>query len=208
VKQNVFCLSALLGFSALLVTAPQAVAAPLTFTLDSSACCGTGPFGTITLTQNGAGDVLFSEVLNAGIGFVKTGAGDAIAFSISGNPSISIANLTPGFAVDASPKSSPFGPFNYAIICTTACGNGGSAPFLGTLSFDILLPGLTPADFIKTAGYYFASDLIDANASGTPTGNVAASAVQPAATPEPASLLLCGFGLIGLGISRRRRRSS
>ena len=29
------------------------------------------------------------------------------------------------------------GDFEYGVLCTTACGSGGSSPFTGTLSFTI-----------------------------------------------------------------------
>jgi hypothetical protein len=207
VNTAVFC-----ALSAFLSLAPMARANTLNFTVGISACCGSGPFGTVTLTQNGVNDVLVTETLNSGIGFVKNDAGDALDFSIIGDPTISIFHLTSGFIVATTPKSSSYGPFNYAVHCSSACGSGTTAPYFGTLSFDVVATGLTPESFIASAhGYYFASDIINKNVSGNPTGNVAAGGFSGGnsnaapAVPEPASLFLSGAGLIALGLLRKPR---
>lgn len=188
------------GFGAILAVLAIAPAVNAT-TLNVSACCGSGPFGTVTLSQDGANTVLVTETLASGVGFVQTGAGDALAFSITGDPAIAITNLTAGFVQDSSPKSSPYGPFNYGISCGTACGSGGSSPYFGTLSFDVNAAGLTPGSFTTTGGYMFASDIIDNNVDGKPTGNVAGAG---STVPEPTTLSMLGAGLLGLGFIRRR----
>ena len=203
------------GLGAMLAVLAIAPAVNAT-TLDVSACCGSGPFGTVTLTQNGSGDVLVTETLFSGIGFVKTGAGDAIAFSITGDPSITIANLTSslgtgtssGFAQDGTPKSSPYGPFMYGISCTAACGSGGSSPYFGTISFDVQAAGLLVSSFTTTGGHMFASDVINNNIlvdqdgkMVNPTGNVTDGG---GTVPEPTTISMLGAGLLGLGFIRRR----
>ncbi len=199
------------GFGAMLVALALAPAANATI-LNVSDCCGSGPFATITLAQDGTNTVLVTETLVLGIGFVKTGAGDALAFSITGDPSITITNLTAGFAQDPTPKSSPYGPFNYGVSCTSACGSGGSSPYTGVLSFDVNALGLTPASFTTTGGHMFASDIINTNIlvdqdgkMVNPTGNVTdGGGTSP--TPEPATLSMLGAGLLGLGFIRSRVR--
>src|SRR4051812_489096 len=49
------------------------LASATSFALNQSACCGTGPFGTITLSQYDVNSVNVLVNLNAGIGFVDTG---------------------------------------------------------------------------------------------------------------------------------------
>jgi len=198
------------------LTAARANATTLTFNLDQSATGPTGNGGTVTIDDAIANTVHILVTLNPGYEFVKTGAGDALAFNISGDPAITIASITSGFALGPTNVSeSPFGKFNYSVSCTTGCGNGGSNPNPGPLSFDVQLTGVTVLQFVgSTKGYYFASDLIGPGPEGAPrTGNMASlgpnnSTTDVAAVPEPASLTLLGTGLMFVGQRLRRRRSS
>src|SRR5215469_11125672 len=116
--------------------------ADLIYTLNQQACsggCAPGPFGTVDLHQVNSTTVSVTVTLLNGAQFVHTGAGDALAFNILGDPAISVSNLTSGFAVDPNPPvhASTFGNFDYGIVCTvpTGCGNGGSNPNPGPLLF-------------------------------------------------------------------------
>src|SRR5215831_17262877 len=65
-----------------------------TFNLTSDHCtggCGTAPFGTVMLTQNGA-NVDVTVTLNAGYKFVKTGAGGDMYFLFD-NSLITLASI-------------------------------------------------------------------------------------------------------------------
>ena len=77
------------------------------------------------------------------------------------------------------------GDFEYGVLCTTACGSGGSSPFTGTLSFDIT-DTLTLASLQQNPdGNVFAMDVIAPNGN---TGIIDASVITPPITaPEPAS---------------------
>jgi hypothetical protein len=196
------------------LTASPASATSITYFLNQSGTGPVGTAGTITLDDAGADSVDILVTLNEGYGFVKTGAGDALAFNILGDPVITIDGITAGFAIGPEHEDeSPFGTFHYSVSCTTGCGNGGSQPNLGPLSFDVHLTGITVDSFIANSdGYYFASDVIGPGADGVPlTGNVAANGLVITKTdvtpvPEPTSLVLLGSGLIGSVYKWRRKR--
>lgn len=190
---------AFLAVVALLALAPPAHAS-LVFTLNLDGCtggCGISPFGEVTLTQDGANaDV--QVTLFHGDEFVKTGAGDALEFDISGDPSITITGLTSGFATGGAATASTFGSFDYSIVCT-GCGHGASHPLPGPIDFTVENTLIT-AFTTNNHGIYFTSDIIGTDCG---TGNVAGNGVGRSAVPEPFSFSLVGAGLIGLGLFRR-----
>ncbi len=172
-------------------------AADLVYALTQSGCsgdCGPGPFGTIDLHQTDLGTVTVTETLASGVLFVRTGGPhEALGFNVSGDPSIVIAGLTPGFSYVGAASLAPFGSFDYALACS-GCGNGGSSPLAGPLSFTLSRSdhgALSIDDFMANSNsYFFASDVL----SNGNTGNVAALAgiVAPHIISEPplGSLLL------------------
>jgi hypothetical protein len=193
------------------VPATAATAVYSLSTVDNGAGLGAGPFGTVTVEELG-GSLRFTETLNSGVR-IHDGNNNhnAFSFSLAGAPSITVSGLTAGFEVVAGAVTAPpFGGFNYAIDCTTACGPGFGGGFAGPLSFTVsAASALTLASLASTfydnSEVFFATDLVITSGQ---TGNVGAT-VTPSAVPEPASwaMFIGGFGLIG-GAMRRRQRGN
>jgi hypothetical protein len=201
----------------LIVCSSIAKADQLQFTLSVSGCTGGCyvPAGTVTLTQDAAAvDVrvdLTQPASGFGTGFIDTGGNGksnshtTFVFNIAGQPSITISNLSTGFAYPADTNGdSPFGTFGYGIDCIT-CGNGASNPTPPPLLFTVGLTSgsLSINNFTGNAnGYYFAADIFSAQ-----TGNTGAVAAPGpgVAVPEPSSLALFGFGLFAAtGVIRKK----
>jgi hypothetical protein len=189
----------------LLVSAPNANADTFLFTSDHcTGGCGTAPFGTVNVNQNGTTvDVLVT--LSAGYSFVKTGAVDFQAFKFNG-VGVVLADITVDphipalLAATGAFNGNGTGTFTFGINCPS-CGGGASDDFTTPISFHVA--NATVADLTQpnNLGNIFVADVLAPNGN---TGPVDVS-TPPVSTPEPTTLTLLGVGLFGAGIVVRKR---
>ena len=135
-------LSAGVCAAALLTAVPGARADTITFKSTSDHCGGSGGClnggsgGTNYRDRDGGEHTRFSVSLASGVGILGTGAGGgaSLGFNLDGNQTITFSSLTSGFAVTGGNNTTGAqtihmdgaGDFEYGVLCTTACGPGGS----------------------------------------------------------------------------------
>jgi len=188
-----FVCAATVALAVLAVTPVQAVQYDLTYDHCTGGCStGVTPFGSVTVTQDGA-NLDFTVALNGSYTFQKSTGFDAFVFGVSGGTSSDITITSPttdGFGIDKSlpQMEDGFGEFLFGITKSATGGQLLSFTFANAILADLV---------VSTGGHpdaLFAADILSPNGDTGPVG-----------TPLPAALALFA-PVLGAGYLLLRRR--
>ena len=191
----------------LLATALPAQAITFQLTSDHvTGGAGTPPFGTVTVTQNGA-NVDITVALATGYSFVKTGSADFQNFKLNATGVIlgditidahvpSLVAATGAFNGDGT------GIFAFGINAPTAA-NGGAGAFTSDIVFHVANATIADLTAPNALGNIFVADILAPNGN---TGPVDVTATVTTVPDSGSTFLLLGVGLFGIGLGASRPR--
>jgi len=140
----------LLALPCALFLLAQTSQAATIYSLNTTAgCCGAGPYGSVTLTQNGANEVDVAVSLLNPFLFISGGQAGAFGFNLTlANANVTItvdpASVAAGFSSvvlgngTLNQHMDGFGNFDYAIEGDANHTQGGSAPIGQLLNFSVV----------------------------------------------------------------------
>jgi len=205
------------GLALMLLGVSGTAGATLIYEFDSTAvgAFGSGPYGSVTLDQNGA-DVDVTVDLRSDLNFVNTGGPHAV---FSFNPvDVAIADITNvlfdgaannDYTIVGPGNNTPYGTFTLLLDCTgTTCTNGAPGMQFDPLTFTVLNAAEADLAYLSSGAFpaYFAADVICTGGScNGATGTIGARGSSSSSVAEPGTLALLGLGLLGFSAARRRR---
>ena len=196
-------------------SAVAARADTVTFDLNRGSTLPNQQYGTLTLTLNGTGGIDVSIALLAGNRIVNTGFDASVAFNSTLGGQIGVTGLPGTYTLVNSGNPSSigmdgFGTFQYGVLFNAQGGGAGTDSSLtftvtrvGGFSsvFQLVLNSTNPPGTLTSP---WAVDII-CDTCGPATGVVGTTPTTQ--TPEPASMILFGTGLMGAAAGIRRRRN-
>jgi hypothetical protein len=214
----------LAGVAAVAALALAGSAQATIYNLDQDGCssgCGLSSYGTVTVTGEGTTSLHFVVSLDPTVWFNQAGGGhDTFAWSLVGDPTITVSNLPSTFEANASQAAGShhengFGDFGYIVNWVGPPTNNGSLG-VQTLTFDVT--GLVNLTLDPNDDIFMTVD-ITRGANG-PTGVIGGTLCTDedcggpgpggGPVPEPATwaMMLLGFGGMGAILRRNRRHAA